>query len=237
MIDRRRMLKLIAAGALGPLGPAGIAGLIQARLANAAMPVAEGMRSTRGKVRVNGKPAAPGTTVRPGDTVTTGPGAEAIFVIGQDAFLQRDESKVSFAREGTAQLMRVVTGKILSVFGKGERKITVSTATIGIRGTACYIEDSPARPAGPRQAANARAQTYFCLCYGSVELTPTAAPAQRTTYATEYHDHPLMIHSDPTMETLMAAAPVVNHTDSELTMLEALVGRLPPFYGRDDLKY
>jgi hypothetical protein len=233
MIDRRHLLKLLAVGALGP---AGIAGLIQATLANAATPVPTGIRSARGKVLVNGKAAAPGTAVRAGDTVTTGRGAEAIYVIGQDAFLQRDESKVSFGADASAQLMRVVTGKILSVFGKGERKITVSTATIGIRGTACYIEDSPART-GRRQTANARARTYFCLCYGSVELTPTAAPEQRTTYATEYHDHPLMIYDDPGMASLMTAAPVENHTDIELTMLEALVDRLPPFHGRSDLKY
>jgi hypothetical protein len=31
------------------------------------------------------------------------------------------------------------------------------------------------------------------------------------------------------MPSMMVTAPVINHTDAELVMLEALVGRKPPF--------
>jgi hypothetical protein len=117
----------------------------------------------------------------------TGEGGEAVYIIGPDAFLQREKSKVIFEESGGAQIMRVVTGKILSVFGKGKERqrnlsLVTSTATIGIRGTGCYIEAEEAR-------------TYFCLCYGEAEVTPKGDPKQKETIQTKHHDHPIYIHA------------------------------------------
>jgi hypothetical protein len=223
---RRRILKALAAAGL--FGPAGISGLIGQALAKGNAPVAPGLHKLRGSVTVNGKPAKEGQIVGAGDTVVTGPGSEAIYVIGQDAFLQREASTVSFGADAVQNLMRVVTGKILSVFGKGARTIKVSTATIGIRGTGCYIED---------EGEGARARTYFCLCYGDVELTPSAAPQERETYSTTHHDKPMYVYNDMKMPKMMVPAAVINHTDDELKLLEALVGRWPPFYGQGGPRY
>ena len=223
---RRRVLKALAAAGL--LGPAGISGLIRDALAKGNAPVAPGLHTLRGSVMVNGVPAREGQIVGAGDTVVTGPGSEAIYVIGQDAFLQRERSTISFGTDAMQNLMRVVTGKILSVFGKGPRTIRVSTATIGIRGTGCYIED---------EGEGAKARTYFCLCYGSVELTPTAAPQERENYSTAHHDKPMYIYNDMKMPTMMVPASVINHTDDELDLLEGLVGRVPPFYGQGGPRY
>ncbi|MDP2132030.1 MAG: hypothetical protein Q8J99_00300 [Sulfuritalea sp.] len=231
---RRTLLKALAAAGL--FGPAGISGLISNALAKGNAPVAPGLHKLRGSVSVNGKPAREGQLVGAGDTVVTGPGSEAIYVIGQDAFLQRESSTVSFGADIAQNLMRVVTGKILSVFGKGTRSIRVSTATIGIRGTGCYIEDEPTR-FGADGKVLAKAQTYFCLCYGEVDLLPKAIPAQREVYRTTHHDKPMVIHDDPDMPKCMAPANVINHTDDELTLLEGLVGRWPPFYGQGGPKY
>jgi hypothetical protein len=119
--------------------------------------------------------------------------------------------------------MRVVSGKILSVFGKNSgRSIQTSTATIGIRGTGCYIED---------EGTGAKARTYFCLCYGTAELVPKAAPQEVETYTTTHHDKPMYVHNDMAMTKMMVPAEVINHTDEELTLLEGLVGRVTPFYG------
>jgi hypothetical protein len=135
---------------------------------------------------------------------------------------------VNFGAEAAKNLMRVVSGKILSVFGKGAKTIQVATATIGIRGTGCYIEE---------ENHGAKARTYFCLCYGAVELTPTAAPRERESYSTVHHDKPMYIHNDMKMPKMMVPAEVINHSDDELTLLEALVGRVPAFYGKDYRKY
>lgn len=223
---RRTILKLLAAA--GVFGPAGIAGLCQQALANGDKPVVPGLRRIRGAVTVNGKPAVEGQLIGNGDTVITGRGAEAVYVIDQDAFMQRENSTVSFGADAAAKLMRVVTGRILSVFGKGARNIVVSTATVGIRGTACYIED---------EGSGLSARTYFCLCYGSVDLIPSAAPEERTSYTTTHHDKPMYIHNDMKMPTMMVPAGVINHTDAELILLESLTGRLPPFYGKSTYAY
>ena len=223
---RRRLLKALAAAGL--FGPAGISGLIGNALAKGNAPVAPGLHKLRGTVSVNGKPAREGQLVGAGDTVVTGPGSEAIYVIGQDAFLQRESSTVNFGADVALNLMRVVTGKLLSVFGKGARTIQVSTATIGIRGTGCYIED---------EGSGATARTYFCLCYGDVELTPSAAPQEAERYSTTHHDKPMYIHNDMKMPKMMVPAGVINHSDDELKLLEALVGRWPPFYGQGGPRY
>jgi hypothetical protein len=223
---RRRLLKVLAAAGL--LGPAGISGLIREALAKGNAPLAQGLRKLRGDVRVNSKPAQEGQLISPGDTVVTGRDSEAIYVMGQDAFLQRENSTINFGADAMQSLMRVVTGKILSVFGKGPRKITVATATIGIRGTGCYIED---------EGSGATARTYFCLCYGDVELTPSAAPQERESYSTTHHDKPMYIYTDMKMPKMMVPAGVINHSDDELKLLESLVGRWPPFYGQGAARY
>ena len=211
-MTRRTLLRALAAGSL--------AGFMQRSLAAGANPIAPGLRRLRGNVFVNDAPAHEGRIVAPGDTVATGAGAEALYVIGQDAFLQRESSTVHFGRDGAADFMRVLSGKILSVFGRGDKRISVATATIGIRGTACYIEEEVSR-------------TYFCLCYGEAEVVPVAAPQQRALISTRHHEHQIYIHADKNMPTSMVAAAVINHTDAELTLLESLVGRLPPFQGND----
>jgi hypothetical protein len=225
---RRHLLRALAAAGL--LTGAERLGLIRAALANGANPVPPGLHKIKGAVTVNGQPAREGLLLKPGDTVATGAGAEALYVIGQDAFLQRESTTVRFGAD-IADFMRVVTGKILSVFGRGQRNISVATATIGIRGTACYIEQPE------KGGAGGTAPTYFCLCYGEAKVIPTAAPQQWETVITTHHDHPLYLHDDKNMPTMMVTAPVINHTDAELVMLENLVGRRPPFYGQFDTGY
>jgi hypothetical protein len=171
MQSRRRTLKALAAAGL--LGPAGISGLIRDALAKGDVPIRPGLNKVRGEVIVNRRLATEGQLIKPGDTIVTGRDSEAIYVIGQDAFMQRELTTVSFGADALQNLMRVVSGKILSVFGKGAKTIQVSTATIGIRGTGCYIEE---------ENHGAKARTYFCLCYGDVELVP--GPRRRKPRAT-----------------------------------------------------
>ena len=210
-MDRRLLFKLIAAAGLAPA-------LIRQALAKGQVPIQPGLQSLKGTVTVNGKTAKEGQLLAPGDRIVTGPASEATYVIGQDAFLQRADSDVAFPMDSAA-FFRLITGRLLSVFGKGDKRLVVPTATIGIRGTACYIESDAMK-------------TYFCLCYGEAEVVPAVAPQEREVIRTQHHDHPIYIHSDATMPTSMVPATVINHTDAELILLENLVGRLPPFYGK-----
>lgn len=220
MHNRRRTLKALAAAGL--LGPAGISGLIRDALAKGEVPLKTGLQKIKGEVIINHRLAVEGQLIKPGDSIVTGRNSEAIYVVGHDAYLQRELTTVNFGAEALQNLFRVVSGKILSVFGKGAKTIQTSTATIGIRGTGCYIED---------EGTGAKARTYFCLCYGSVDLTPKAAPHEAESYTTTHHDKPMYIHNDMAMAKMMVPAEVINHTDAELTLLEGLVGRVTPFYG------
>lgn len=223
MPNRRTLLKHLAlGGALGGAGVSGVSGLsglIRDALANGVKPLPPGIHAVTGDVRVNGQAAKVGTLVKAGDTVTTGPDSQATFVIGTDAFLQHDKAEVRFGADGMKEFMRVVTGRLLSVFGSGAKTLAVPTATIGIRGTGCYIESEAER-------------AYFCLCYGGAEIVPAGEPAPRYTIATQHHDHPVYLYAGSAREPLVSAR-VINHTDRELTMLENLCGRWPPFYGKE----
>ena len=213
-MSRRAWLARAAAG--GAALAAAMAGLRRALARGAVEP---GVARVRGDVRINGKPAQRGMEVRPGDVITTGPGAELVVVIGRDAFLVRAQSRIELSGDATRLLvasLRVVTGALLSVFEPGKAKqIRTATATIGIRGTGIYVELD-----GPR--------TYVCTCYGEAELTPVDDPAAAETVRTQHHDEPRYVHPRG-MPRMIEKAPVVNHTDAELILLEDLVGRVVPF--------
>ena len=203
-LKRRQFIRGLAAGAAG-----GLTAWIQRALAADAKSLPQGIVESRGDVMVNGKPATKGSPVAPGDVVETGKGARAVYLIDDNVFLQRQNSRVEFGNS-VETFLRIVTGGLLSVFGKGNtRKLTTPTAAIGIRGTGCYIETDEKK-------------TYFCLCFGAVDLQPVGG--QPASFETTHHEKPLWIEDGKTR-----SARVVNHTDAEVIMLEALAGRPSPF--------
>ncbi|MCB1892028.1 MAG: FecR domain-containing protein, partial [Rhodocyclaceae bacterium] len=171
---RETLLKLAAAGALGA---GGILGLVRDALSAGSLPATPGFRHIKGPVGVDATRASIGLNIKPGQSVMTGVGGEAVYIVGPDAFLQREKTKITFEESGGAQFLRVITGSVLSVIGKGRDRernlqIVTPTATIGIRGTGCYIEAEEAR-------------TYFCLCYGEAEVTPKGDPKLKETIKTK----------------------------------------------------
>lgn len=214
--DRRRMLSMSAAVLALKM--------TWLRQALAAGSVEKGVYRVRGDVRINGTPAKEGMDVKAGDVITTGPGSETVFVTGKDAFLIRANSRVEVEGALGALVLtglRVVTGALLSVFAPGEPKtLRTATATIGIRGTAVYVEAEETR-------------TYVCTCYGEAEIVSTADPSARETVRTTRHEQPRYVMGTGAPQMLMGA-PVINHTDVELGMLESLVGRRTPFVQMSD---
>ncbi len=210
--ERRRSLRASAAAVLAlQMG--------WMREALSAGSVEKGIHRLRGDVRVNGAPAVEGMDVKAGDVVTTGANSEVVFVAYKDAFLVRSNSRVEAQGAAGALVLtglRIVTGAVLSVFSPGDpKRLQTSTATIGIRGTGVYIEAEPDR-------------TYVCTCYGTSDLAAVDDPGASETVSTRHHEEPRYIMAKGAPQMLIRA-PVINHTDTELTMLEALVGRKPPF--------
>jgi hypothetical protein len=210
-VARRAALRRLLA--MGVLGAGGSAAWIRDALAAGHE---QGIRSLKGTVTIDGQPASVGQKILPGQKIETGADGKAVYVIGKDAFLQHQDSSLALHSSGSVVVLRYLTGRVLSVFGKGRKTLQTPTATIGIRGTGCYIEAT---------ADN----TYFCLCYGGAIVEPKAAPGMRKFIRTRHHESPLYVSNSGSM---IAPAKVVDHTDAELVMLEQLVGRLPPFYGK-----
>jgi len=187
--------------------------------------IVAGMHEVQGEVRINGRMAQAGFFVTADDTITTGPKSRAMFVVGKDAFLIRENSHIAFsgdptktlvtAKSSVIKVIRVKFGKILSVFGHAEKRIETTTAICGVRGTGIYVEADANR-------------TYLCTCYGQVELQARASSDARETLKTTHHEAPRYIFAAGS-DHLIIKAPMMNHTDAELIMLEGLVHRHPPF--------
>lgn len=213
-ISRRSWLARMAAGTT-------LLALEMARLrhALAAGAVKKGVARVKGDVRIDGKPVKPGMEAQPDAVITTGRGAELVFVVDRDAFMVRANSRIELSGDATKAALsglRVVTGAILSVFEPGRRKrIETPTASIGIRGTGIYVEAQKNR-------------TYACTCYGEAELVPLDEPKEGEVVRTKHHDQPRYIYAKG-MPRMIEKAPVINHTDAELILLESLVGRKVPF--------
>ncbi len=168
-----------------------------------------------GEALVNGQRLNPQQSIQAGDTVVTGPGSNLVFVIGNSAFHVREKSTLSTDRGLSAAVvgvLRLVTGAVVSVWGKGEeRRIITPTVTAGIRGTGVYTEVFPTQ--GGR--------SYFCTCYGTVDLS---AGGEKTTSQAEYHEA-YWAEPEPRNGRLLTPAGALNHTDEEVEFLAMLVAQ------------
>ncbi len=167
-----------------------------------------------GELYVNGFRAPPGTVIKPGDRVLTGPDTRQTFVIGQDAFMMQSLTSLQIDGNIFVEGLRVLTGGLLGVFGRGgARTIRTATVTAGIRGTGIYVEASSI-------------MSYFCTCYGEVDLECVTYGSKQRVRTDNHRAN--FIYGKIDSGRSIVNAPVVNHTNEELMMLEQLVGRVSP---------
>ena len=69
-------------------------------------------------------------------------------------------------------------------------------------------------------------KSYICTCYGTSLIQLKNDLNTKEIVKTKHHDEPRYIYSD---KNIIEQAPIINHTDLELIMLEELVLRVPPF--------
>lgn len=164
-----------------------------------------------GDINLNGQRWLPGQNIQTGDEIATGPASRLVFVIGNAAFHVRQNSRLQVGRGASlnaVSLLRLLTGAVVSVFGRGTgRTIVTPTLTAGIRGTGVYTEVFPDQI------------SYFCNCYGSVEL---ASGGERMTSTSQYHQ---AFWADPNARARQTLKPAsaINHTDEELEFLAHLI--------------
>ena len=210
--DKRLVLKALAAGLLGA-GPLAASSQLLGRIP-APLPAGQSIYDLRGPVTVNNEPATMETLIHARDVVATGPSALVVFVVGRDAFLLRENSQLRLGGDNfLVDTLSLVTGALLSVFGKSQHRLIVPTATIGIRGTGLYAMAQPDL-------------SYLCTCYGVVDIQATGGGEAETIEST-HHDAPRYIAEAG--DQRIRPAPFIDHTDDELMLIETLVGRRPPF--------
>lgn len=204
-------------GLLLPSAEASIFGKVPKKV-----PAGKSIYSLKGDVKINAKPADQDTLIKSDDLVETGKNSQVIFVVGKDAFILHSNSRLQL--NGTGYLLRnlrLFTGRMLSVFGRRAGReeslaAVTSTATIGIRGTGVYFESEPDL-------------SYVCTCYGETQLFSTADPSSSEQIISQHHDAPRYIAAEGAAGKRIRPAPMKNHTDLELMLIEELVGRAPPF--------
>ena len=221
--DPRRAF-LVRALSLGLFAGSGAAQLLQLSHAMGEIPrkLPDGRSIYRleGSVFVDGKRANIDTVIGPGSLVKTGSGSHVIFVVASDAFILRGNSEVRMQSSDGLLIegMRLVAGRLLSVFGKRQKphNILTPTATIGIRGTGIYLESDEEK-------------SYVCTCYGRTRIAANANPDVSKDIVSKHHDEPVYVLPSGSDKKLIVPAPFINHTDAELALIEELVGRTTPF--------
>lgn len=166
-----------------------------------------------GDVLLNGRRMVQQQTIQTGDDIVTGPASRLVFVIGNAAFHVRQNTRMSVQRGSTlntVSLLRLLTGAVVSVFGRGARRsIVMPTLTAGIRGTGVYAEVFPDQ------------RSYFCNCYGTVEMS---ARGDRALSQASYHQS-FWGEVEPKNGRFLTPAGAINHTDEEVEFLARLVGQ------------
>ena len=173
---------------------------------------------------VNGSKANLDTFIKADALIETKSNSYIIFKVGKDAHILRENSKMQLQGSNVVEVgLNLLTGKILSVFGeRGQTKkhtLRTSTATIGIRGTGVYAESY-------------EDSSYLCTCYGKTFIEANEdlgnPNKQFEEIQSSHHDAPRFILKNPEDNKLIVPAPVFNHTDEELILIEAIVGRESP---------
>lgn len=218
-LRRRHLVRALAAGLFVAGTGSGLSTGASAQILGSVpgpLPQGRSIYKLKGDVRVNGMKADLSTRIGAADRVKAGRESRVVFAVGAHAYLLRADSEMQLEGEGVvARSLRLLTGALLSVFGRSTPSLVTTTATIGIRGTGVYMESEPDR-------------SYVCTCYGRTQITSSTDPNATEAIVSEHHDAPRYILARGA-SNLIQPAPVKNHGDDELILLEALVGREPPF--------
>lgn len=176
-----------------------------------------------GDALVNGVRLLPDRTLQTGDQIQTGPGSSLVFALGNASFRVRQNTLMTVERGATlgiVSLLRIVTGGVVSVWSKGNGRnnssnsnsscaIITPTLTAGIRGTGVYTE----------VLTQQNSRTYFCNCYGTVDLDAGGSKAQSQS---DYHQS-FWADAEEKNGSRLSPAQFLDHTDEELEFLARLI--------------
>ena len=219
-LQRRQLLRVLASGAFLVPGVALMSSCAQTfGQRPAPLPSNRSVWRAEGGFAVDGTDGSPETRVMADSVVETDDDGGLVFVVGETAMFARPGTRLRMVPDGAGlrlAAVRVERGAVLTVFPERVHRIETPLAVIGIRGTGVY-------------AAVEETRDYVCTCYGIVDLGAKADPASTEEITSEHHDAPRYVLAAGASGTRLRPAPFRDHSDEELLLLEALVGREPPF--------
>lgn len=184
--------------------------LLLAALPAAGAGVQGEVRMLEGEAWRNDLPLKAGDAVAAGDLLRTGTASRLVVRLEGDVYLLRSNSILQLEPKGfLTGSLRLLSGALLAVFAPGNKQIMTPAVTAGIRGTGLYAEVSGEG-------------TYFCLCYGEVDLKPGHSGDLPFRLKARHHQaHSFALTGG------IKKSPLRDHSDDELAILEALAGRTP----------
>ena len=169
----------------------------------------------RGEVFVNNRLIKADARIRAGSKVVVAHDGELVFSIGKDAFLLRGGTALELVGSTSIAAVRLLTGSMLVSLEQRSKtaQLVSSLAIMSIRGGAVYLSAEPNR-------------LFACTCYGKSSLR-TGRKLQQVDAS--HHSAYEVIREEEKGVSQLRSAAVTDHTDEELTLLEAYVGRTPTF--------
>lgn len=167
--------------------------------------------SVEGRAIKSGRAVKPGESVSVGETILVEEAGFAVIKIKDRASFQlKDAGKLIVDEVSDSVLLTLDYGSLLSVVSPtGGKKFHIVTpaATVGVRGTAFYME------------ARAADQTYVCLCEGAVSIEANGV-TQEIRAPDRSHHVPVLIAPDKAGRMAMGRAEMLNHTNADIESLE-----------------
>ena len=176
-----------------------------------------GYLQSTGEVFIDGMPLKNVKQLKLNATIETKPNASVRFSIHKNAFLLKESTRVRFShkKNGVLEGIEVLNGALLGVFDKGKKTIKTPTVTAGLRGTGVFV----------RARKN---YTYFCDCYGKVDIVGTKHKHLYKELNTKNHGA-FEFFNIGEKHLLVTPQKALEHTNEQLRFLESLVGRVPDF--------
>jgi hypothetical protein len=135
---RRVLIRALVAGIFSSAGGASAQGMGTQRVFDPApkeLAAGQSFCHVSGRVLVNDRLATLQTPIKNGDVVETASNAEAVFFVGNEAFILRGEGRMVVAAQPAVSALETVLRFVTSLFGRARAARThTHTTTIGIRG-------------------------------------------------------------------------------------------------------
>ena len=183
------------------------------------------VKSIRGSASAGGRPLTLGAQVNSGEKITTAVGAVVILSLS-DNTIMRINGNTSLQLEIGANrsgIFKLTVGSLLTVMPTRNRYLVqLPTAVVGIKGTVFFQqiyhpgETTAVGMEQKRYTIPEGVREYFCLCNGAADFVEKGSMG---TFFSDKAEHHNSYYIDPSRPNPLVKAPMVNHSDEQISQL------------------